>query len=137
MDSNSKKHIRILIVLFILAFAGVYFNTFKLDINQSRAVKGEASLTIYFDADRARSFSGPIVDGMSPLQAVLASSLGGNFEVTYSPSPAGPLVIDSIAGQENFATHWWHFYLNKRLIINDQLDRIMIKKGDFIEVEFK
>ena len=122
--------------VFVGTIAILVVSLFYLKINLP--VSGsQAQLTINFDGVKSRIFEGPVIDDMTVLQALYASSLDGKFDVRYALQDGGAVALARIDGMINVSNKSWHFYLNKKLINTADINKIKIKAGDFIEAKYE
>ena len=86
---------------------------------------------------RHRAFEGEITSEMSVLDALLAASRGGDFEVRYAilEDAADIMGVDGLI--EDGLDGEWFFYLNGRRIETTEIHKVRIKSGDKILVKFK
>lgn len=86
---------------------------------------------------KRRAFEGDVLPDMSILDALLAASRGGSFEVRYAllSDKADIMKIDDFT--EDGLDGQWHFYLNQKEIRADEIHKVKVKPGDKILAEFK
>lgn len=135
--------------LLSLSLLRVTFNAAKGEVPP-----GNASLVIQYLDGRTRMFIGPVVSGMTVLDAVNSASLGGNFGFNYSVGDSGAITYLSIDNLSNQAVsadgqinqpdeavlatgREWHFYLNKNLVAASDIGKVKIKDRDVIKVKFE
>lgn len=124
------------LVAVILVF-GFYTGFFQNLFKPSESNKNLARLEIDFGTSR-RAFEGEINSGMSILDALLAASRGGDFEVRYAllNDQTEVMKLDGIIeyglGEKGFS-----FYLNGGLVEESEIHKIKIKPGDKILVRFE
>ncbi len=134
MDTNYPfKNYWFWVVAILVIGVSFFYFTFNLPVSNGG---GSARLVIKFSANDAKTFEGPVVKNMTVLQALLSASRGGGFDVRYSLGKDGSVNLASIGNSFNGAKSW-HFYLNGELIKAEELDKIIIKKGDLIEVRYE
>jgi len=97
----------------------------------------EARMVINFENGESREFKGPVMADMTILEALHSSSLGGDFELRYSIREDGGVALAKIDGAINPGNRTWYFYLNKEPMNAADIDKIKIKAGDLIEVEYE
>lgn len=121
--------------LLVVGLAFVFLFKFNLMPFQSG---GESRLVVYLQDGRTRVFQGPVSDDMTVLTALYGSSLGGKFDFKYHMSQEGKTILESLAGQTSPSSgKGWSFYLNKKSIKVEDIDRVHIKTGDLIEAKFE
>ena len=88
--------------------------------------------------DERRAFEGEIFSGMSVLDALLAASRGGSFEIRYALLDdntdimrIGGLTEDGLSGKI------WRFYLNGKEIKAAGIHKTKVKSGDKISIKFE
>lgn len=126
------------LVILILVY-GFYSGLFAdlLDYSISRlGYSNTARIEIDYGTKR-RAFEGEILSDMSLLDALLAASRGGSFEVRYSLLNDQTDIMKIGESTEDGLDGQWHFYLNRKEIRADELHKIKIKPGDRILAEFK
>lgn len=93
---------------------------------------------IEFDyGTKQRAFKGDVSPDMSLLDALLAASRGGSFEIRYALLGDKTDIMKIEDSAEDGLDGQWHFYLNKKEVRADELHKIKIKPGDKILAEFK
>ncbi len=124
------------IIIFFLGLV-VLFNIIKIPFPQG-SQKNTAGLILNWGDGSSRKFEGPVIDGMTILEAIQSSAESGNFEVDYSYDKAGHLQLKLLAGKLNQADgKSWHFYLNKKYVNTQDIGNFVIKKYDIIEVRYE
>lgn len=137
-----SKHVNIIrqilgVIVFVLAVA-VLFNSINLRMGKNNIPGKTASLVLNFDSGSKRKFEGPVIDGMTVLDALGSSAKGGNFQVNYTFTKPGEVRLQSIAGRAHaIGGKAWHFYLNNKPIKVEYLDKIIIQKNDIIEARYQ
>lgn len=124
----------VMVVVIILGlYSGFFSDLFNPVFNQSNMAKIE----IDYDG-RKRAFEGEIIFEMSVLDALLAASRGGNFEVRYAiiKDATDILKINGLA-EDGLNGKNWDFYLNGQKINADGIHKVRIKSGDKILVRFE
>jgi hypothetical protein len=119
------------VFLVILACILWYFK-FDFNLNQNK----EASLLISFNGMQTRKFQGEVVERMTILQALDASSKTGNFDLRYFVKDDGKVELYSIDGKTNKIGGKWLFVVNGSGIDDYDIKSRFIKNGDIIEVKF-
>ncbi|MBI2063347.1 MAG: hypothetical protein HYT61_03900 [Candidatus Yanofskybacteria bacterium] len=127
----SKKHLTWIAVVLVLGAALFYF---KVDLSRNAM---NAQLSINFPDGQSRKFEGPVVTDMTVLEALYSSFLGDNFELKYSMREDNSVVLAKIGDAVKFGNHDWHFYLNGKPVKTSDINKIRIKAGDFIEVDYE
>ena len=122
----------VILVVIIGSYTGFFSNLFNPPPKPSIAY-----LEIDF-GDKKRAFEGEITEDMSILDAVLASSRGGEIEIKYA------LINDHTDifkindhTEDGLSQKNWKFYLNGIKIDTSEIHRIKIKSGDKILVRFE
>lgn len=140
---TAAKHPRWLnLVFFFIAFliAFLAVNIFDGRISVWNFVKRssyrEARLILTASDDATRTFEGEVREGMTVLEAILASAKGGNFIVDYDIRN-GRTEFHSLNGLSKETPEDWEFYLNQSPVTKTEAHRIPIKKGDLIEIRAK
>jgi hypothetical protein len=131
--SHPFKNYWFWVVAVLVIGVSFFYVSFDLPASNSRNL---ARLTIEFDKDNVKTFEGPVVDGMTVLQALNSASLGGGFDFRYSLDKDGSVSLASIGGAVNGPKNW-HFFLNGKLIEIEKLDKIKISGGDSIEARYE
>ena len=126
------------LVILVLVY-GFYSGLFGDLINYSINGPGSSStarIEIDYGAKR-RAFEGDVLSDMSVLDALLAASRGGSFEVRYAllGDQADIMKIDDFT--EDGLDGQWHFYLNQKEIRADEIHKVKIKPGDKILAKFE
>ena len=120
------------LVVVILVF-GFYTGFFK-DLFLSSSL---GYLEIDYGKEK-RVFRGELPWQMSVLDALLASSRGGNFDVRYAilNDQTDILKVNGLA-EDGLNEESWHFYLNGQRVETGQIHKTKIKPGDKILVKFE
>ena len=86
---------------------------------------------------RRRAFEGEIMSEMSVLDALLASSRGGGFEVRYVilADTTDVMKIDGLI-EDGLDGHW-SFYLNGQRIETAEIHKVRVRPGDKVLVKFE
>lgn len=87
--------------------------------------------------EKRRAFEGEIVSSMSVLDALLAASRGGDFEVRYAIIKDATDVMKINGWVEDGLDGKWNFYLNDRKVEANQIHKTPIKAGDKILIKFE
>ncbi len=140
MDEKLRKLVKsrdfwlIVIILVFVFYAGFFNNLLKSPIFTPL---NTARLEIDY-GERRRAFEGEIMSKMSVLDALLAASRGGDFEVRYAVlrnntdiMQINGLTEDGLNGKS------WSFYLNGQKVETGQIHKTQVKAGDKISVKFE
>ena len=119
-------------LVIIVVILGFYTGLFQ-DIFSSSSL---ARLEIDY-GERRRAFEGEILSEMSVLDALLASSRGGGFEVSYAILEGRTDVMRIDGLTEDGLDGEWSFYLNGRKIETAEIHRVRVKQGDKVLVKFE
>ena len=119
-------------LVIIVVILGFYTGLFQ-DIFSSSSL---ARLEIDY-GERRRAFEGEILSEMSVLDALLASSRGGGFEVRYAILEGRTDVMRIDGLTEDGLDGEWSFYLNGRKIETAEIHRVRVKQGDKVLVKFE
>jgi hypothetical protein len=121
-----------ILIVFLGIYTGFFKNLFVPSVSNNTA-RVEIDL-----GDSRRVFEGEIMDDMSVLDAILASSRAGEIEFSYAllNDRTDILRINSHA-EDGLNEKAWNFYLNKEKIEKDEIHRIKIKPGDEILIKFE
>lgn len=132
---KSRDFWLVILVLVYGFYSGLFADLFNYSIN-GQGFSNAARIEIDHGMKR-RAFEGDVLSDMSMLDALLAASRGGSFEVRYALlndqtdiMKIEGLIEDGLDGQ-------WRFYLNQKEIQTDELHKIKIKPGDKIFVKFE
>ena len=132
MDNKNLKNYWLWVAVIIIG--GVFIFYFSFDLPGAAT---QASMMIYFENGETRKFEGPVEPGMTILEALNSSSLGGAFEVRYFLGRGGKVNLFSINNLANGTGKNWQFYLNGRPVNIGEINNIKIKKGDSIEARYE
>lgn len=126
----------IFLSLIIAVVLAVLLALISINFKLNRAYIGEAMLYLVFENDnRGRMFRGEVVDGMTILEALHASSQAGNISFNYFIDSDGRVVIKSIDGYSaDSSKKSLVFYLNHSRIKPENIHSVVIKPGDLIKV---
>ena len=120
-------------VLVIVVIGGL-FVFFRVELPQSN----QSNLALDFGDGEVKQFQGPVIAGMTVLEAIYSASLGGNFDFRYSINADGALSVAKIGDVANLnGMYGWHFYLNGVPIEVADIDQTKIKAGDLIEAKYE
>jgi len=135
-----KKQITkdVLLVIAGLLAAGVLLRYLKVELIADRPRENLATLVLQFSDERKRVFQGAVVEGMTVLDALNSSSLGGGFEFKFWVDTAGQVNLIALGGEPSqLGQGGWHFYLNRDPIDIANINLIGIKEDDIIEARFE
>jgi len=132
---KSRDFWLVIAVLIYGFYSGLFGDLLSYSIN-GRGSSNAARIEIDYETNR-RVFEGDVLSDMSMLDALLAASRGGSFEVRYAL--LGDLIdimeIDSMI--EDGLDGNWHFYLNGKEIRSAEIHKIKIRSGDEIFAKFE
>ena len=122
----------VILVVIIGFYTGFFSNLFNPPPKSNTAY-----LEIDF-GDKKRAFEGEITEDMSILDAVLASSRGGEIEVKYAliNDQTNILKINDHT-EDGLSRKTWTFYLNGEKIRTSEIHQVKVKPGDKILVRFE
>lgn len=120
----------VVIAIVILGFYSGFFKDLFLPANTAR-------LEIDY-GEKRRAFEGELMFEMSVLDALIAASRGGGFEVRYAilTDATDVMKINGLT-EDGLNEESWHFYLNGQRVETGQIHKIKIKPGDKILVKFE
>ena len=124
-----KRYLLIIIVVLIIMLGSFYYYFFLKPFSQSEKQEKEAVLVIDF-GERKRAFTGEIIEGMTFLDALFASSKAGNFSFDFDK-----YVLKRVEQVEE-SEKKWNAYSNKEKV-EDYLDNILIEPGDKLELKLE
>lgn len=102
-----------------------------------RLQTAEASLVFFFNSEgQRRMFQGEVIEGMSILDALRVSSEAGQIDFEFEIG-SDQTIVKKLNGYSDDIVQGLIFYLNGLKIEESQINRIMIKPGDLIEVRFE
>ena len=116
----------------VILIAAASLSYLRVDLKQP-----SAQLVINFQNGQTRKFEGPVISGMTALEALHAASLSGNFKLEYSINNDGGVNLASIDKFINSSFKSWHFYLNRNPIPITGLNKKIVKPGDMLEVKYE
>ena len=116
----------------VIVVAGVLVFFVKFNLPEPKA-----GLIINFDNGQVRQFEGRVDPGMTVVQAIFSSSLGGRFEFRYYLDQNGDVNLSSIGRFANVGLKSWRFYINGQSVATKDLDRIQVKSRDLIEARYE
>jgi len=119
-----------------IVLAGLVFTGFLTAIrfNILTIQRQEAVLLISFENGERRMFQGEVIEGMTVLQALAASSKAGQIKLEYSLNPENKVIIEELNGYTKNQDKELVFYLNDSKIDSENINGIAINGGDRIEV---
>lgn len=134
MDKKLRKLIKtrdfwLVVIVVIFGFYSGFFQGLFSSVNMAR-------LEIDF-GERRRVFEGELTPEMSVLDALLAASRGGDFEVRYAILEDAADIMRINGFTEDGLDGEWFFYLNGRKIEAAEIHKIRVKSGDKILVKFE
>ena len=95
----------------------------------------EATLSLIFeDGELSRMFEGEVIEGMTILQALVASTGAGKVKLEYSIDPENKVTIKALNGYAKMLDRKMVFYLNNLKINSEDINRVVIQGGDRIEI---
>lgn len=97
----------------------------------------ESKLLLDFGGGQRRMFAGEADGKTTILLALYSSAQYGKFDLKYYIDSAGNTDIQAIDGQIDRGGKSWYFYLNQQKISEADLNRIIIRHGDFIEARLE
>ena len=128
------------IVIVILGFYTGFFRDLFLDSKNSGPLFVPVNVArVEIDyGNRRRAFEGEIMFEMSVLDALLASSRGGDFEIRYAilNDRTDILKINGMI-KDGLNEKSWNFYLNGQKIESSQIHKVRVKPGDKVLVKFE
>jgi len=83
-----------------------------------------------------RMFQGEVVEGMTILDALIVSSSTGNIRLNYETDNNGAIDVTEINGHNKDSINFV-YYLNDSMIGAEDINKINLKAGDYIKIEFK
>lgn len=132
-----KKNLPTIILILILVAFGFWTGFFGDFFGPLFEDKNNAFLVIDYGESR-RAFKGEVTDQMTILDALIVSSMAGNFEFRYVllNDQTDILKIDNFA-EDGLNEKSWNFYLNDQKLETEQIHKIQIKERDKILVKFE
>ena len=86
---------------------------------------------------KKRAFEGDVSSDMFLLDALLAASRAGGFEIRYALLGDRADIMKIEGFTEDGLDGRWYFYLNQREVAADEIHKIKIKPGDRILAKFE
>lgn len=126
----------VIAAVFIVALGLVIYSGFSPDYDSGEfsAGNGEASLIVNFGNEK-RMFVGEVIDGMTAMDALDASSRGDIFSDFIYTIDGKNKAIASIDGFSNDGKNWTAYVNGVRE--DGSLDEIILHDGDKIELKFE
>lgn len=90
---------------------------------------------INFNGEK-RAFEGKALNDLTVLEALIASSRGGNFKVKYALLN-DQVDIYKIKDLTENNSNKWNFYLNGKKVETSQIHKIKVKPGDKIYINYE
>jgi hypothetical protein len=134
---RGKEHIAIigafLVGIIVLIWSVVSF------LNIPGVTSREATLILAFENEgKGRMFTGEVVDGMTILEALIASSEAGQIELKYSLDPNNGAKITGLNGYYSDSSGKnMVINLNENRISEREIYKVVIKPGDKIEIQLE
>lgn len=125
----------IVIVLIYGFYSGLFGDLLNYSIN-GWGFSDTARIEIDYGSKR-RAFEGEVLSDMSILEALLAASRGGGFEVRYALLGDKTDIMKIEDFTEDGLDGQWHFYINQKEILVNEIHKIKIKPGDKISAKFE
>ena len=134
---KSRDFWLVILVLVYGFYSGLFDDLFNFYSINEQGFSNAARIEIDYGTKR-RAFEGDVLSDMSILDALLAASRGGSFEVRYAllNDNTDIMKINDLS-EDGLNGKSWHFYLNGGEIRADEIHKVKIKSGDKILVEFK
>jgi len=103
----------------------------------SPSKKQMATMLIISNESHTRMFTGEAISQMTILEALFASAKGGEIKISYSVNKHNNVYVSSIDNVINGSNNkYWYFYLNKKLLEAEDINKTFVKNGDIIEARF-
>ncbi|MEK7537238.1 MAG: hypothetical protein AAB584_02235 [Patescibacteria group bacterium] len=133
---KSRDFWLVILVLIYGFYSGLFGDLFNYSINGWGSLNS-ARIEIDYGIKR-RAFEGDVLLDMSILDALLAASRGGDFEIRYVllRDKTDIMKINGLS-EDGLNGKRWLFYLNGEEIRADEIHKIKVKPGDKILAEFK
>lgn len=120
----------------ILTMTVVFIDNAFRQNSQSADNSTQASLLINFE-DKQRLFEGTVTSDMTMLDALNAATAAGHIKLKYAAGKDNKVDVMEINDHINHtAGKSFLFYLNGGKIDAQNINRILIKTGDIIEIKF-
>lgn len=124
-------------IIFLIALLGIVF-LFKPSFDFSNSSSSNLATLVINLETGGRFFEGEVVKDMTTLDALNAATSVGKIKLNYAIDRAGNVNIREIDGQTNgIGNKYFVFYLNNKKIATKDLNNIMIKENDKIEIRFE
>lgn len=133
---KSRDFWLVILVLIYGFYSGLFGDLLDYSI-KGQGISNTARIEIDYGTER-RAFEGDVLSDMSMLDALLAASRGGNFEIRYAllNDQTDILKINGLA-EDGLSGGSWFFYLNGEKIRADEIHKVKIKPGDKILAKFE
>lgn len=133
---KSRDFWLVALVLVYSFYSGLFGDLLNYSIN-GRGSLNSARIEIDYGTKR-RAFEGDVLSEMSILEALLAASRGGGFEVRYAllRDKTDIMKINGLS-EDGLNGKRWFFHLNGKEIQTDEIHKVKIKPGDKILAEFR
>lgn len=129
--------VTVIITVFV-AMIVLFSYLFFLRTENRGSVKEEATLILSFEnGGKGRVFQGEVVDGMTVLEALRASSEAGQIDLKYSFDAESKVAINALNGYFKDSDVKISFYLNNNHIDTGYINKIPISGGDIIEARLE
>lgn len=124
------------IILIYGFYSGLFGDLFYRQSDKEASLK-TARIEINYGSEK-RAFEGETFPDMSVLDALLAASKGGNFEIRYAllSDNTDIMRIDGLV-EDGLGDKTWHFYLNGKEIKAVRIHKTKVKSGDKISINFE
>lgn len=131
-STNKALFLAILSFVVLLALAVTNIKSSQLAVNADTA-----TMIFGFNGGVKQSFSGPVMENMSVLEAAIASTQGAGISVNYYIDAENNVVLSAINKDLNSKNYQWHFYLNGDLIRTEDINKVYVEAGDLIEAKYE
>lgn len=129
-----KETVAVQILLAVVIVTSIWFLNWTLGLFPSSGNSQYASLVIQHENTR-RVFEGEVVEGMTILDALGASSVAGKIELQYDYTDNGKTEIKKINGYTQDLRSV-KFFLNNKEIKSEDIGITPIHPGDRVEIMF-
>ena len=129
-----KETVTIQILLAVVIIGSIWFLNWTLKLFPSSGNSQYASLVIHHQ-DKNRIFEGEVVEGMTILDALSASSVAGKIELQYDYDDNGKTEIKKINGYTQNISNV-KFLLNNTEVKAEDIGMTPIHPGDKVEIMF-
>lgn len=133
---KSRDFWLVILVLIYGFYSGLFGDLLDYSINE-QGFSNTARIEIDYGTER-RAFEGDVLSDMSMLDALLAASRGGSFEIRYAllNDQTDIMKINGLS-EDGLNGKSWFFYLNGEKIRADEIHKVKIKSGDKILAKFE